>query len=307
MGGVAGVSEHMQQNDNPLVIGLGEVLWDLLPGGKQFGGAPANFAYHAGVLGAEAYVVSSVGDDDLGREILCHLDGLGLSREFVAVDCEHSTGTVSVEVDARGRPNYVIHENVAWDFISPTAYMVGLAEKADAVCFGTLAQRSTVSRVTIRDFLAATHNHCLRIFDVNLRQRFYNVDTVARGLSQATVLKLNDEELPVITEMLSISRQDGDPLLTLLRRFGLKMIALTRGERGSELISREGRSTHLGFPAEVADTVGAGDAFTAALAMGMIRGLDPERINEHANRVAQYVCTQPGATPELPEELLRFA
>ncbi len=296
----------MRINGRPVVVGLGEVLWDLLPNGRQFGGAPANFAYHAKALGAEAYVVSCVGEDELGDEILKRLEAIGLSADHVAVDREHPTGTVSVRLDAQGKPTYVIHEDVAWDFIGLRPEMIGLAARADAVCFGSLAQRSAVSRTTIRDFVAATHEGCLRIFDINLRQHYFNIDTIAPGLSWATVLKLNDEELPVLGKLLSVDGSATEMLGTLCRRFALSLIALTKGGQGSLLFTPETHSIQPGLPVEVADTVGAGDAFTAALAMGLLAGLDLDVIGAHANRVASYVCTQHGATPPMPPELLQF-
>jgi fructokinase len=285
---------------------LGEVLWDLLPGGKQFGGAPANFAYHAQALGARAYVVSCVGADALGDEILGQLDVLALNRDYVAIDAAHPTGTVSVELDAGGRPTYVIHENVAWDFLRPGPAMLSLAGAADAVCFGSLAQRSAVSRATIRDFLAATGKNCLRIFDINLRQHYFDVDTIAAGLSLATVLKLNDEELPIVADLLSIGGAEEEMLGMLCRRFDLRLVALTKGAQGSLLFVPGKSSAQPGVAVQVADTVGAGDAFTAALSMGMLAGLGLDVINAHANRVARFVCSRPGATPPLPPELRSF-
>ena len=302
----------MEASNRPLIIGLGEVLWDLLPGGKQFGGAPANFAYHAKAMGAEGVVVSCVGDDDLGREILDRLDGLGLGREYVAVDPKHPTGTVSVELDADGKPDYIIHEPVAWDFIPKGPALDELAAKTDAVGFGSLAQREGVSRATIQHFLAATRPDCLRIFDINLRQHFYNRDTITAGLEAASVLKLNDEELPVVAELLSIEGDESAVLATLIEQFSLRLIALTKGAQGSVLATADERSEHPGFAAEVsksdgADTVGAGDSFTAVLAMGLLRGLELDTINERANRTACYVCGQAGATPEMPAELTELA
>jgi fructokinase len=284
------------------VIGLGEVLWDMLPAGRQFGGAPANFAYHAKALGAESYVVSCVGDDDLGDEILRRLEQLGLGGEYVAVDVEHPTGTVSVKLDDHGKPEYVIHEPVAWDFIPPLPEFLGLAARADVVCYGSLAQRSPVSRTTIRDFLAATREDCLRIFDINLRQHYYNVDTVAVGLEAADVLKLNDEELPIVARLLGIAGEEDQLLAALCRRYALKLVALTKGPHGSVLLGPEGRSDHPGVPTTVADTVGAGDAFTAAVALGLLAGMDLDAIHCRAGRIASYVCSKPGATPEMPEE-----
>lgn len=294
------------RNPKSVVIGLGEVLWDLFPEGKQFGGAPANFAYHAKCLGAEGFVVSAVGNDELGREILDRLDALGLNRQFVAVDEAHPTGTVSVELDGAGKPRYVIHENVAWDSIPAMPGLMELAQKADAVCFGSLAQRAAGSRKTIRDFLGATQEGCLRILDINLRQRFYDAKTVIRSLELANVLKLNDEELPVLTRLLKISGGEDDVMDALRDRYDLRVIALTKGAHGSVLIGPDGRSVHAGVAAKVVDTVGAGDAFTAALAVGLLRGLDLDDINDHANHVAAYVCSRPGATPEMPARLTRL-
>ena len=290
-----------------VVVGLGEVLWDLLPSGKQFGGAPANFAYHAKAFGAKSHVVSCVGDDELGDGILKHLDAIGLGSDYVAVDGEHPTGTVSVRLDANGKPTYVIHENIAWDFIRLRPETIGLAPRADAVCFGSLAQRSAVSRATIRDFVAGTRPDCLRIFDVNLRQHYFSMDTIAPGLAWATVLKLNDEELPVVAKLLSVDGSTEQMLDTFCRRFGLKLIALTKGGQGSLLFTPEGHAIQPGLPVEVADTVGAGDAFTAALAIGVLAGVEIDAIAACANRVASYVCGQHGATPIMPPELVRFA
>jgi len=296
----------MPDNERPLVIGLGEVLWDLLPEGKQFGGAPTNFAYHAKQFGADARVVSCVGDDDLGREILERLDRLGLDRQFVAVDPHRPTGTVSIAVDGDGKPDYIIHEDVAWDHIPVLPGLEELALRADGVCFGSLAQRSSMSHNTINRFLEATSERCLRIFDINLRQHYYTTEIIQESLEQANVLKINDEELPVVAELLLIEGDLHAVMHTLIDRYALQAIALTKGADGSELVGRDVRATQPGAEVEVADTVGAGDAFAAVLAMGLLRGLDLETINAHAARVAAYVCTQAGATPEMPEELRRL-
>jgi len=299
----------MPQETPPVVIGLGEILWDMLPEGKQLGGAPANFAYHARAAGADAQPVSCIGDDPLGREILDHLRRLGMPTDFVAIDAvNRPTGTVSVELDDAGKPTFTIHEDVAWDFIPEMPGLAELAARTDAVCYGSLAQRSPVSRATVRKFLNATPGECLRIFDINLRQHYYDVGIVTDSLDAADVLKLNDDELPVVAELLSM---DGDAeeqelLDSLLHRFNLKLIALTKGERGSTLFGHDGGSVLPGCKVEIADTVGAGDAFTAVLAMGMLQGLDYNTINERANRIAAYVCSQAGATPVMPDSLVGF-
>jgi fructokinase len=236
----------------------------------------------------------------LGDDILAYLDRLGLGHEHIALDQEHPTGTVSVRLDELGKPNYVIHEQVAWDYLSLLPQTLGLAARCDAVCFGSLAQRSGVSRLAIREFLAATRPDCLRVFDINLRQHYYNIDTIAVGLEAADVLKLNDEELPIIARLLSIRGSVEEMLRAICRRYHLKLIALTEGDRGSLLFSPHASSRHAGHPIEVIDTVGAGDAFTAVLAFGLLSGASLDAINEQANRVASFVCSRAGATPEMP-------
>jgi fructokinase len=288
----------------PLVVGLGEVLWDLLPAGKQLGGAPANFAYHAQQLGARSAVVSAVGRDALGQELLDRLREVGLDVAHVAIDSQHPTGTVSVTLDRDGVPSYVIHENVAWDFLALSPRLEALARRADVVCFGSIAQRSAVSRQAIGTFLAWTRGDCLRVFDINLRQKFYARDVITRSLELANVLKLNDQELPIVADLLAAPREEGDFATRMRERFELRIIALTRGGNGSTLYAPGSQpAQHAGFKVTVADTVGAGDAFTAALAMGLLRGDPLDRINESANRLASYVCTQAGAMPPVPASL----
>ncbi|HUR53111.1 MAG TPA: carbohydrate kinase [Gemmataceae bacterium] len=286
-------------SDRPLIVAVGEVLWDLLPGGRQLGGAPANFAYHAAQLGADARIVSAVGQDDLGREILAQLVGLGLDVAHVSVEAGNPTGTVTVAL-AAGQPTYAIHQGVAWDFIPTTPAVLELASRADCVCFGTLAQRDDVSRDTIRTVLARTRPETVRIFDVNFRQHYYDRDVVDRSLRSVTALKINEDEVATLSKLLELA---GSPF----ERFpDLRLVAVTRGARGSELRTREGRvSEHPGERAEpFVDAVGAGDAFTAALAIGLMRGLPLDRVNAIANRVAAYVCTRAGATPQMPPELV---
>jgi fructokinase len=286
------------------VVGLGEILWDLLPAGRQLGGAPANFAYHAQALGGAGVVVSCVGADDAGREILRRLEKRGLATRYIATDPDHPTGTVSVALDVRGNPDFTIHEGVAWDFLPRAPELLELAARADAVCYGSLAQRSSVTRETIRAFLEATRPECLRVFDVNLRQRFFSEGIVRASLDRADVLKLNEEELPVVAELLGVEGTETEMLDVLLDRFSLRAVALTRGERGS-LLRRPGETAeHPGFQREeIADTVGAGDAFTAAMVMGLLQERDLWAVCEGANRLAAYVCSQPGAMPAVPPEL----
>lgn len=288
--------------DRPLILALGEILWDLLPAGKQLGGAPANFAYHASQLGADARIVSAVGQDDLGREMLDLLRSRGLDTAQVVIDGEHPSGTVSVLL-RDGHPSYQIHENVAWDFLPTSPELIELAGRADAVCFGTLAQRSDVTRQTIAAVLAALRPTTLCVFDVNLRQHYYDRATIETLLKATDVLKLNDQELPILGKLLEL----GDPVHERLFESspGLSLIAVTRGAHGSILYSPNCSFEHPGHAVpHLADTIGAGDAFTAALTIGLLRRQNVNVINDRANRLAAYVCTQPGATPPIPPALL---
>ena len=287
-----------------VVVGLGEVLWDMLPGGKQLGGAPANFAYHVSQLGAKSYVASCVGDDNLGREVLDIVKSRGLDDTYIAVDTEYPTGTVAVKLDENGSPNYVITETVAWDYIPATDKLLELAGKCDAVCFGSLAQRASVSRNTIRSFLTATKPACLRILDVNLRKPYCENEVVRQMLGLADILKLNDEELGVVAEISSISGSESDMLSGLIGEYNLKLVALTKGAGGSLLYNGCRQSSCEPAKVDVVDTVGAGDVFTAALTMGLLRKQKLYAINKFASELAGFVCSQKGATPEVPERLL---
>lgn len=283
----------------PVVVGIGEILWDILPEGKQLGGAPANFAYHAMALGSRSHIVSAVGDDPPGREILEHLRRSGLDPEYIAVDAQHPTGVVTVEVDAKGVPAFSIREKVAWDNIVFTGRARGLAASADAVCFGTLAQRSAQSRGSIRRFLESVSQNCLCIYDVNLRQEYYSGEIIRESLRQCDVLKLNDQELPVVAEVLSVSGSEPEILARIIGDYQLKLVALTLGGKGSRLVSRTGSSFMEALNVPVVDTVGAGDAFAAALTVGLLRQLPLREIHENARRLAGFVCTRHGAVPEL--------
>jgi fructokinase len=282
------------------ILAIGEVLWDLLPDGKKLGGAPANFIYHAHALGADARLVTRVGDDALSREVLESFRRLGLPTETVAVDADAPTGTVSVELGPDGRPSYLVHENVAWDRLAVDKTTLAAVRKADAVYFGTLAQRGTQSRSTIRRLVAAAPANTLRILDLNFRPPFISREVVEASLEMASVLKLSDEELPVLAELIGLHGSIQAQVTELARRYGFPLVALTRGAQGS-LLWRDGEwSDHPGLATAVRDTVGAGDAFSAALALGILSGWPFDEINTHANEVAAYVCSQPGAMPPLP-------
>jgi fructokinase len=293
-----------QTMTRPVVVGLGELLWDLLPSGRQLGGAPANFAYHAQALGALASVVSAVGTDALGDEAVARLKGAGREARHLSRDPAHPTGTVSVELLAGGQPRYVIHTEVAWDHIPFTAETERLARNTAAVCFGSLAQRGAVSRDTIRRFLATVPEGALRLFDINLRQAFYSAEVIRDSLEASTILKLNDEELPRVAELLGVSGDERSVCRALAARYGLRLVALTRGAGGSLLVTPESEDERAAEPVKVVDTVGAGDCFSAALAMGLLAGWPLERIHRRASRLAAYVCSQSGAMPTLPDDLM---
>ena len=284
------------------VVGLGEILWDLLPSGRQLGGAPANFAYCSHLLGDRGVVASRVGQDELGTEVRQSLLALGITDQFLQVDPEHPTSTVQVQVDAEGQPRFEIVDRVAWDFLEWTPTWKALAQSADAVCFGSLAQRHSQSGETILKFLDATRAETLRIFDVNLRQSFYSAEVVRESMKRANVIKLNHEEVPRIANLVSISEPDPNSFCAeLIRKFDLQMICVTRGINGSLLCTKEDTAEHPGFTVQVADTVGAGDAFTAALVHELLRGSTLQQMNDSANRMGAWVASSHGAMPKLPE------
>jgi fructokinase len=286
-----------------LLVGIGEILWDMLPAGNQMGGAPANFAYHASALGEEGLIVSRVGKDQLGVEILNHLRDLGLSSDFITLDEAHPTGTVTVELDHDGVPDFTIHEGVAWDYLVDETELFQFAKQADAVCFGSLAQRSTTSRNTIMKFILNTSSETLRIFDINLRQNYYSKDIIDSSLVIANVLKLNEHELQTLSNMYAFEGDERLRLIELSKRFDLQVVALTKGLHGSMLYSQNQFSDHTGYKVKVVDTVGAGDAFTAAMTIGMLKGYELDHLNDLANRVAAFVCTQPGGTPRISRKI----
>jgi fructokinase len=287
-----------------VVVGLGELLWDLFPTGKQLGGAPSNFAYITNLLGDTGIPASRVGIDPLGNEACDRLAELGISTEFIQKDSLHATGTVKVEVGPQGQPRFEIAQNVAWDFLEWTDTWKQLAARTDAVCFGSLAQRSPHSRHTIRQFLEALRPDAARVFDVNLRQNFYDSDILMESMRLASILKLNHEEGPVIQRLAAPQyRGEAEDLKwaeILLQKFALRMICVTRGADGSVLITPEESHVHSGFKVKIADTVGAGDAFTAAMLHEVLRGAPLARINDTANRVGAWVASQRGGMPTAP-------
>lgn len=287
-----------------IVIGMGEALWDVLPEGKKIGGAPANFAYHVSQFGLPSCVVSSVGDDPLGNEIIENFTSKGLTHQIEKVP--YPTGTVQVEIDQAGVPQYEIKENVAWDNIPYTALLGQLAEKTTAICFGSLAQRNVVSRNTINRFLDAIpeENKPLIVFDVNLRQGFYNKEILCNSMKRCNILKINDEELVTISRMFGYPGIDlQDKCWILLGKYNLKMLILTCGINGSYVFTPGNVSFQPTPKVEVADTVGAGDSFTAAFIASILKGKSVAEAHSRAVQTSAFVCTKKGAMPLLPAEL----
>jgi fructokinase len=306
-----------------LILGVGEMLWDLLPAGRRsggvpieeslngfLGGAPANYTVMAGHLGNHAVILSRIGRDLLGQQAIDQLDPMPVDASLVQVDAQFPTGCVTVAF-TNGEPHYQIHEDAAWDYLELSDEWVRIAERADAICFGTLAQRSRKSRHTIQTLAAESSTACIRVFDVNLRAPFYSSEVVQESLELATVLKLNESELALVLSMLGLPCGDEpgiEPLRAgsnrLLAEFpSLEMVAITRGVHGSLLVRRDEWDAHPGIRVDVADPIGCGDAFTAAMSHYMLRGASLATLNEAGNRWGAWVASQAGAMPILPEDV----
>ena len=288
---------------NEIVVGMGEALWDVLPEGKKIGGAPANFAYHVSQFGLPSCVVSAIGDDALGKEIIENFTSKGLDQLIAEVP--YPTGTVQVEIDQTGIPLYDIKENVAWDNIPYTEHLDALAKRTKAVCFGSLAQRNVVSRETINHFLDTMpkDDDSLIVFDVNLRQGFYNKEILCKSMQNCNILKINDEELITVSRMFGYPGIDlQDKCWILLGKYNLKMLILTCGINGSYVFTPGNVSFQPTPKVEVADTVGAGDSFTAAFIASILKGKSVTEAHSIEVKTSAYVCTQKGAMPILPPE-----
>ena len=293
-----------------LILGLGELLWDVLPEGPRLGGAPANFSVMAGQLGNHAALLSRIGRDDPGRTAEDRLDPLPVDASLLQVDPAHETGRVTVYFEG-GQPRYTIHHPAAWDFLELSDEWVRLAERADALCYGSLAQRCLESRQTIQTLVAQSSSACIRVFDVNLRAPFYSGEVIQESMKLATVVKMSDSEVPLVLGLLGLPANEGtaEEVLRpgaeqLLGEFpALGLVAITRGAQGSLLVTREEWHSHAGIQVKVADTIGAGDAFTAALTHYMLRGADLATLNEAGNRWGAWVASQVGAMPALPDEV----
>lgn len=288
---------------NEIVVGMGEALWDVLPKGKKIGGAPANFAYHVSQFGLPSCVVSAIGNDALGKEIIENFTSKGLDQLIAEVP--YPTGTVQVEIDQTGIPLYDIKENVAWDNIPYTEHLDALAKRTKAVCFGSLAQRNVVSRETINHFLDTMpkDDDSLIVFDVNLRQGFYNKEILCKSMQNCNILKINDEELITVSRMFGYPGIDlQDKCWILLGKYNLKMLILTCGINGSYVFTPGNVSFQPTPKVEVADTVGAGDSFTAAFIASILKGKSVTEAHSIAVKTSAFVCTQKGAMPILPPE-----
>jgi fructokinase len=298
-----------------LILGIGELLWDLLPQGPRLGGAPANFAVMAGRLGNRAAILSRIGRDELGRQAVDRLDPMPVETRYIEVDAAHETGRVTVGLTA-GEPSFTIHQPSAWDYLDLSDEWIQLAGRADAICFGSLAQRNRHSRQTIQTLAAATAAACIRVFDVNLRAPFYSTEVLQESLELSTVVKMNEAEAPLVLDLLNIEFDDASspegsrPRGDLLRRAAgslldafptLNLVAITRGSRGSLLATRDEWDEHPGFPVKIADGIGAGDAFTAAMTHYLLRGAGLATLNEAGNRWGGWMASQSGAMPALPD------
>lgn len=282
----------------PVMVGLGEVLWDCLPSGRMLGGAPTNFAYMASVLGNEGVIASRVGDDDLGRAALEAMQALGIETSYVQRDPQHQTGTAEVRVDASGQPTFEIKYRVAWDYLEWTPAWQELAARSGVVCFGSLARRSSVSAATIQSFLNSVNERAVRICDVNLRDPFFSAEGLRWSFENADILKVNNDEIQRISALMGFGTAEEEAISRrLMEQFGLRLVCVTRGAGGSLLVSRSNVVEHPGIRVKVADAVGAGDAFTACLAHCYLRGCSLEEMSERANRFGAWVATQLGATP----------
>lgn len=283
------------EGNKPIVVGIGELLWDVLPTGKKAGGAPINFVYHATQLGAEGYAISAVGKDELGEEIVQELDNNHIAHCIESVD--YPTGTVEVTLE-KGIPTYNIIENVAWDHIPVSSKAIEIVKEAKAICFGTLAQRNMDSRKALTELLSYAPEDALRFFDINIRQNYYSKELILDLLEKANILKINDEELEMLRPMMGLGGDYEVCCKALLEKYGLKYVILTAGSKFSAIYSTDENSV-IGTPkVAVADTVGAGDSFSGAFVYSILAGKSLKEAHRKAVNTAAFVCSKEGAWPE---------
>lgn len=286
------------------VVAIGEVLWDVIGEERHLGGAPFNFCYQSRAFGADAGMITRVGSDDLGEEILQRIADAGMPRALVQLDPEHPTGVVEVTVDKKGVPSYDIREDVAWDFIELPSHAREAIEAADIACFGTLAQRNAISRQSIQEALAAAKPNCLRVYDINLRQAYYSDEVIRESFALTDLLKMNEDELHVLQHMFGLPHDENESVAQLVARFDIATVVVTRGERGATAWSAGEMVTVPGVKVKVKDTVGSGDAFTAVFATQLAAGAALRDALEMANLAGAYVASQNGATPKIDAQIL---
>ena len=277
------------------VIAVGEIVWDMLPAGKQLGGAPLNFAFFSKELGAEAYAVSAIGNDALGDETLAVASATGVNLDYLQRN-SLPTSRVLISLDNEGVPQYEIVENVAWDALECPQMILDLVKDASVMCWGSLAQRSVTSRQSVLAMLAAAPKECVKVFDINIRQHYYSREVIETSLGYADILKLNEDELPLVASILGLSGQERDIVRQLIEKYALKYLVYTHGADFSEVYSATGEYSHVPTPkVRVVDTVGAGDSFTAVFVTSILPGLSMAESHVRAVEVSAYVCTQNGA------------
>ena len=286
----------------PKIIGIGEIVWDMLPQGKQLGGAPLNFAFFAKELGAEAYAISAIGKDALGDETLEKAKATGVDISLVQRN-SLPTSRVLVTLDGNGIPQYEIVEGVAWDAIECGDQEKALVSDADVICWGSLAQRSEGSRKSVLAMIDTTKEECIKVFDINIRQHFYNREIIEASLERADILKLNEDELPLVAELFGLNGSTTEVIESLIARYSLRYVVLTCGEAFSEVYDATGVVSHIATPkVEVADTVGAGDSFTATFVTLLLQQRPVTEAHAKAVEVSAFVCTQHGAIAPLPKD-----
>lgn len=277
------------------VIAIGEIVWDMLPSGKQLGGAPLNFAFFSKELGAEAYAVSAIGNDVLGDETLAVASATGVNLDYLQRN-NLPTSRVLISLDNEGVPQYEIVENVAWDALECPQMILDLVKDASVMCWGSLAQRSVTSRQSVLAMLSAAPKECVKVFDINIRQHYYSREVIETSLGYADILKLNEDELPLVASLLGLSGQERDIVRQLIEKYALKYLVYTHGADFSEVYSATGECSHVPTPkVRVVDTVGAGDSFTAVFVTSILQGLSMAESHARAVEVSAYVCTQNGA------------